>query len=604
MAIFRDPRFAAKNYQMRGTHLDHTPRHKFMFWVRFVRTTTAEGSDPNSRWPNGVSFKVHSVDRPRWTVKNNVLNSYGKKRISQTGVEYQPITIKFYDTYDDSVLSFLQEYSRFYFGDFNNDESTAWRHDQTDPTMEMGAGAWGFYNGMDGAPDESYFFDRIEIYTFGNGKYTRWDLVHPKIIEVAPDTHDYSDGNSASEITVSIAYEGIIWPEMATEFTDADGSAEMMGLDEGEYGEFPQTNSLAFVTENFGTTPVVLPTVSPTELAARLDSLFRPPAATPTPRSSSGSGFSNIGSSLGLDFGSILSGALSGGLGGLSGGLSGVLSGALQGGLGSALSGVTGRLTGVINQASSMASGLLGRASSMVGSLGNIGSFFGGLFDSDDLTAPEQSRLAQVITQAEYTQYAGIVSAAMASVAEFNANVNVNMAPNSVKTAIADLQMLSNNLGLIEVGKTSITQILEKLERLTKASAKLNSYLNNSATGSPTSNASYEVTMAHMQKLGIYDKSLASIVAGEIMLDNKSAGYDTTDRSTYVLDSSIFGKINSNLGSEVQLGLMNQQVLQKPSLNPTQRSLRHQLDKSPTYLKQMQLYLENDIATDGDDGQV
>lgn len=43
------------------------------------------------------------------------------------------------------------------------------------------------------------------------------------------------------------------------------------------------------------------------------------------------------------------------------------------------------------------------------------------------------------------------------------------------------------------------------------------------------------------------------------------------------------------------MGLIDPRVVQKPNLNPTQRALRHQLDRSPSYLKKLQLYLDNDL---------
>ncbi len=604
--VFKDPRFAAKNYQMRGTHLDHTPRHKFMWWVRFVRTTDEAESDPNSRWPTGVSFKAHTVDRPRFSIKNQTVNSYNKKRVIQSAVEYQPITIKFYDTYDDVTLKFIKEYMQFYYADFSQADSTAWRHDQTDAEMEMGIGSWGFYNGTTDTPDGSYFFDRVEIYSFGNGRYTRWDLIHPKITEISPDGFDYSDGGTPAEITITMAYEGVIWPEIGEEFTDIDGAAEMMGLDEGEYGDdFNSDSKLVFVTEDFGTTPVTSTTSTGgtstgtgTGSTNMLNNMFKPPAAVKTPSNPlssilNGLSLNNIGSvgkQLGLNFGNSAAGNLSSLIGS-----STFSSSPLFRGNASAITGLLGSNSNLMGQIKTMGSSLLGKSSGLLGSAGGLSSMFSGFFNDDTLSLQERKTLAQPVNQTQYAEYVSLLAIAMTALSTVRSTINVNASPISLRQALDDIESLANASGLIFVGETLLSQLVARLERLMKALGTINNYLRGLSSSGGTSHAAYEVARGRMQKLGIYDRSLATIVADEIMADNAVAGYNTTDFTTNTLDPSVFVKINSKLGSEAQLGIMNP-VLSKAGLNPAQRSLRHQLDRSPTYLKQLNLYMENGIA--------
>lgn len=603
--VFKDPRFAAKNYQMRGTHLDHTPRHKFMWWVRFVRTTDEAESDPNSRWPTGISFKAHTVDRPRFVIKNQTLNSYNKKRVIQSALEYQPITMKFYDTYDDVTLKFMKDYLQFYYADFSQADSTAWRHDQTDAEMEMGIGSWGFYNGTTDTPDSSYFFDRVEIYSFGAGKYTRWDLVHPKIVEISPDAFDYSDGGTPAEMTITLAYEGVIWPEIGEAFTDNEDTGEMMALDEGEYGDdFNSSSKLVFVTEDFGTTEVPATTTTTTNGTSTtngtggssnnlLNNLFRPPLPTKSnPFSSILNGLSlnnigSVGSQLGLNFGH--------GAAGQSSFLpsANMFSGSKfnRGDL-SSISSLMGSNSGLMSQISSMGSSLLGRVG---GGNSGIGSLFSGFFSDDTLTLQERKTLAQPVTQTQYAEYVVILNLAMDALSKVKSTINVQSSTISLRQALDDIQSLADSAGLIFVGETLLSQLGARLERLMKALGTINSYLRGFSSSGGASHAAYEVARGRMQKLGIYDRSLATIVADEIMKDNGVAGYNTTDFTTNTLDPSVFAKINTKMGSEAQLGMMNP-ILTKPGLNPAQRSLRHQLDRSPTYLKQLNLYMENGIA--------
>lgn len=230
---FGDPRFAASTFGMDNPVLQNIPRHKFLFWVRFVRPPGIGGRTPYGDWNTGVSFRVKTFDKPKYSVQTETLNSYNKKRVIQNRVEYQPVSIRFYDTLDDAAVMMIHDYMTFYYADFRKPTSSVWKHDQTDETVY--GGDWGFAPAPM-SPEDSCFFERIEIYTFGGGLYSRYDLVRPKISSVEPDILDYSDTNSTAEIGITVQPEGVIMPVVGEPLTPEIGS--MLGLDRGQYAPF------------------------------------------------------------------------------------------------------------------------------------------------------------------------------------------------------------------------------------------------------------------------------------------------------------------------------------------------------------------------------
>jgi len=81
------------------------PRNKFNFTCSL---DTIEGTVDLRR--------VASVVMPSYTNRVQTLNSYNKKKIVQTGVDYNPVILTVYDTRDAAIENFLKSYTAYYYG--------------------------------------------------------------------------------------------------------------------------------------------------------------------------------------------------------------------------------------------------------------------------------------------------------------------------------------------------------------------------------------------------------------------------------------------------------------------------------------------------------
>ena len=238
----RDSRTAARFFGLKDSALDRIPRHKFLFYVNFLRPTVTGGTTRYGDWTTGISFLVKSVNRPSINLKTETLNQYNKKRVVQGQLEYAPVNIQFYDTYDLRVLQMFKEYMTFYYGDFKATNRLSWNADivtkdfQYVATTEDGTFPidWGF-NAPNTGPNESYFFHAIEVYQFGMGKYNKFTLVHPKISNFSYDQEDYSDNAGPQMIDMQFVYEGLILDSVNRDITP--GLAEYFGLDLGDFND-------------------------------------------------------------------------------------------------------------------------------------------------------------------------------------------------------------------------------------------------------------------------------------------------------------------------------------------------------------------------------
>lgn len=209
--ILRDSRTAARMWGMRDANLNRIPRSKFLFYVTFNRPNGQGGVTRYGDWTTGVSFLIKSATRPNISFKTETLNQYNKKRVIQTGLEYEPIEITFYDTYDQRVIQMFKEYCQFYYGDFFSD-LTGWNYDVTASEFQNVANDLEFgFNAPKTDGNTAYFYSSIEFYQFGGGRFNKFTLVNPKIQSFNYDDEDYSDGNTPQMVRIRFMYEGIIF---------------------------------------------------------------------------------------------------------------------------------------------------------------------------------------------------------------------------------------------------------------------------------------------------------------------------------------------------------------------------------------------------------
>ena len=209
MDFVRNPRQATTVFGLDGSS---APRKRSSFFVRFCR---ADAGQTKSGWQDKLGFVVKSIDRPSVQPNIEEVNQYNKKRQVTTGYKIQPMRITLYDTADSLVMAMWNEYTKWYFGDFNQTDVNY----QYDATMDEFLGEESGYGYVprpatnDDKIDpinlnSQYFFDRIEVYQVFGGEYTQFDLINPKITQFDPDTLDYSEVEVAT-ITMSVAYEAI-----------------------------------------------------------------------------------------------------------------------------------------------------------------------------------------------------------------------------------------------------------------------------------------------------------------------------------------------------------------------------------------------------------
>jgi hypothetical protein len=251
----RDYTHADKTFRTNGYEL--APRLKFLFHTYFNLNTTGIPSLANMVGNGDISsigLSVKTIDLPSYQVSVDTLNQYNRKRLVQSKIEYQPVTITFNDDGGDLIRNLWYNYFSYYYKDPVQKYEGVPNTNGTSGNLQTTPSGFG-YNTRDtysndrfvndwGYVGESYmdgtfspegkppFFRDIKIYGLNQHKFAAYVLVNPMITDWRHDTYDYSQGNGTMTHTVTIRYETVKY------YTGAIGASR------------PDTNVVGFADPN------------------------------------------------------------------------------------------------------------------------------------------------------------------------------------------------------------------------------------------------------------------------------------------------------------------------------------------------------------------
>lgn len=210
------------------------PRFKFLFHVSFTiniqEIPALKGVFSNDEISN-LSLVVKTVDLPKYNIQNETLNQYNRKRVVQTRINYEPVTLTFHDDYGDNVRNMWYNYMSYYYKD-----PTQRYLNPNNTNGSLGASAnrqagfgyntrdiysdnrqvndWGYIgesytDGTSSASGKPPFFRDIRIYGMDQRKFAEYILINPVITNWSHDQYDYAQGNGTMQNSMTIAYETV-----------------------------------------------------------------------------------------------------------------------------------------------------------------------------------------------------------------------------------------------------------------------------------------------------------------------------------------------------------------------------------------------------------
>ncbi len=230
-AYLRDYAHASKIF--RSNSYQNAPKFKFLFHTQFEINPEAY---PNASEIN-FGVLVRDVKLPSFTFKTHTMNQYNRKRIVQTKINYDPITINFFDDNANTINKLWYAYYTYYYQD-GTKPKVRYLHNRNTPIDELnpsvasmdsisynertqykdsitGENDWG-YIGETGQQSNAQgvkvpFFKNITVFGFNQHDFTALTFVNPMITAFNHDTYNYDEGGGVMKNVMTIDYETVVY---------------------------------------------------------------------------------------------------------------------------------------------------------------------------------------------------------------------------------------------------------------------------------------------------------------------------------------------------------------------------------------------------------
>lgn len=236
----RDYTHASKTF--RSNSYGYAPKFKFLFHVYF--DINKDLISAAGRFPEDQNFglAVKTVQLPKFSFDLATMNQYNRKRVIQTKIKYDPITITFHDDHSNLIRKLWHTYYTYYYKDAAQTDmspgSTSGRNVYTNVTQNDHD--WGYIGEGNDKPTPTgaamgatkpVFFKTIDIYGMSQHNFSLYRLVNPIIENFQHDTHSYSEGSGVMENSMTLQYETVKYYEGALDGKRPDEVVKMFGQD-------------------------------------------------------------------------------------------------------------------------------------------------------------------------------------------------------------------------------------------------------------------------------------------------------------------------------------------------------------------------------------
>lgn len=198
------------------------PRQQFGGYVSFVLDRDLFGQPffdevNNDELRVRMSSLVRTADMPQVEFQTQTMNEYNKKKIVNTGVQYQPVTIRVVDTASNAWLQIIMKYFAYH---YMNPRNKGQQGDRDINSTNIGWGGADFIGaqyGSGGTYDSNRygynpnanpnFFERIDYVLYHGQKGVQYSLLNPVMTGFTHTPIDYAS-NDVAEFTMTFQYEG------------------------------------------------------------------------------------------------------------------------------------------------------------------------------------------------------------------------------------------------------------------------------------------------------------------------------------------------------------------------------------------------------------
>ena len=179
-----------------------------------------------------ISSLIKTAQMPGVQFKTETLNAYNRKKIVNTGIEYDPVSLQVYDTVGNEWLTLLMKYFAYHYMNPRNKNATNDRDIAGAVNRFGGVEDVNSFFGKDGTFDSnragyntnrtSHFFERIDYVLYHGNRGVQYSLINPVLTGFRASDIDYSNSDIKS-FDLQLAYESFtVYNKVNFNMTDED----------------------------------------------------------------------------------------------------------------------------------------------------------------------------------------------------------------------------------------------------------------------------------------------------------------------------------------------------------------------------------------------
>jgi len=242
---------AAKLYTS-GSDFQPAPRQQHQFVVVFnlypdvIDTFQRPNQQFLKSFRDRLHFICHTVDAPNFSVVQDIVNQYNRKRVINRKVEFDPMTIRMYDTHDGLAIKFVKLLYEFEFNSarlymkkgsgtvdtyetHNYTQNVFQDSDQFKRTHKFGLREFDI--------DKHRLLKSIDFYQLAGKIYTKTRVVHPRLSRMDMDSFDYSSSQPVN-VAMAFTYENLLFEEVNVKFEEAEYDLQSMMEETADFEDF------------------------------------------------------------------------------------------------------------------------------------------------------------------------------------------------------------------------------------------------------------------------------------------------------------------------------------------------------------------------------
>lgn len=237
----RDYTHASKTF--RPNAYANAPKLKFLFHTYFEINQELFDAGVDNRQNYGLLVK--EIKLPSYSFETTQLNQYNRKRIVQTKIKYEPITITFHDDNASKATKLWEAYYRYNYRDGSkpnvmfsgnrgsNSGGDITYNNRNIYSSKVDGADWGYIGDtFTGSDRKIPFFKNITVFGFYQHNFTAYTLINPIITSFQHDTYNYSEGSGIMQNTMSIDYETVVYNYGAIDGNNPDNIVTGFGSEE------------------------------------------------------------------------------------------------------------------------------------------------------------------------------------------------------------------------------------------------------------------------------------------------------------------------------------------------------------------------------------